>query len=278
MIRANSTEAVETEVGVLRGHRAGVFAAALAASVCCFALVPGDTLSGSIVQAALLAAVALAAVGAAHPGVLGAPSRGACRGWRAWIGYVLVVGLAAGVAACVASGVALPRAGELAADLARVAQVVALCLLTGVFEEGVFRVLAMDAFAPALGGGRRGALRAAAASAVLFGVLHVSVGEVVFTADSVAGMQALLKPVEAGLFGFFMAAVYAATRNLGVLVAVHAAFNLVSTGPLLLAGDLQQTYATGNPFDLVVLAATTVLLVPPAAAAFRSFRRNFPRA
>ena len=274
MIRANSTEAVEREGGIARGHRAGVFAVALVASACCFALVPGETLAGSLVQAASLSAVALVAVGAAHPGVLSAPARGACRGWRAWIGYVLVVGLVAGTA----TFFSIPRTGELAVDPARVAQVVALCLLTGLFEEGVFRVLAIDAFVPAFGGGFRGALRAAAASAVLFGVLHVSASEVVLATDAVAGMQAVLKPVEAGLFGFFMAAVYLATRNLWVLVAVHAAFNMVSTGPLLLAGDMQQTYATGNPFDLALLALTTVLLVPPAVAAFRSFRRNFPNA
>lgn len=273
MIRANSTETAEKESGVARRHRAGVFAVALVASACCFALVPGETLSGSLAQGASLAVVALVAVGAAHPGVLSAPARGACRGWRAWIGYVLLVGLAAGVA----TFFALPGGVALAAGPVRVVQVVALCLLTGLFEEGVFRVLAMDALVPAFGGGRRGVLRAAVASAVLFGLLHVSVEEVAFATDAVVGMQAVLKPVEAGLFGFFMAAAYLSTRNLWVLAAVHAAFNLASTGPLLLAGDVQQTYVTGNPFDLALLAATTALLVPSAIAAYGSFRRNYPK-
>ena len=69
-----------------------------------------------------------------------------------------------------------------------------------------------------------------------------------------------------------MAMVYFKTRNLWTLVGVHAAFNLFYSAPPLLAGDVQQTYVTGNPFDLVLLAATTLLLVPPALAAVRSVR------
>ena len=132
-------------------------------------------------------------------------------------------------------------------------QVVALCLLTAVFEEGVFRVLALDAFAPALGGGRRGMLRAALVSAVLFGALHVSLGEAasaVQAADFVAVAQTACKPVQAALFGLFMAAMYFGTRNLWTLVAVHAAFNFLYAGPQLLAGNLQQTYVTGDPIRL----------------------------
>lgn len=279
MTRSNSTEAAEAEGGLARGHRVAVFAGALVASAGCFAAVPGDTLTGSLAQTALLAAVALVAVGLSHPQVLRAPRGGVFRGLRVWIGYVLAVGLAAGVATTVGFGGegAAPATdaladGEPAGWLLLAVQVTVLCLLTGVFEEGVFRVLALDAFALAFGGGRNGVLRAAFASAVLFGLLHVSAGQAGQAGDAVAAAQLMLKPVQAGLFGFFMAAVYVATRNLWMLAGVHAAFNLLSTGPLLFAGGMQQTYVTGSLFDLALLAGTVVLLIPPAVFAFWKLR------
>lgn len=266
--RTNSTVGLETDGGLARNHRAAVFVAALVASAACFSLVPGDTLGGSLVQGAALAVLALAAVGASNPRALRAPRLGSAGSLGPWAGYVAAIGLAAGVA----SFFALPQGAVLDVAPLHVAQVVALCLVTGVFEEGVFRVLALDALVPALGGSRRGMLRAALVSAVLFGALHVSLGEAVVAVDVVSGLQAVLKPVQAGLFGLFMAMVYFKTRNLWTLVGVHAAFNLFYSAPPLLAGDVQQTYVTGNPFDLVLLAATTLLLVPPALAAVRSVR------
>ena len=155
--RTNSTVGLEADGGLARNHRAAVFVAALVASAACFSLVPGDTLGGSLVQGAALAALALAAVGASNPRALRAPRLGSAGGLGPWAWYVVAIGLAAGVA----SFFALPQGAVLDVAPLHVAQVVALCLVTGVFEEGVFRVLALDALVPALGGSRRGMLRAA---------------------------------------------------------------------------------------------------------------------
>lgn len=268
MTRTNSTIRLESGKEPARNCGAVVFVVALVASVGCFSLLPGDTLSESLVQGAALAVVALAGMGLSCPQALGAPRFGDAGALGAWAAYVLVVGLAAGGTAFFL----LPQGTVLDVAPLRVAQAVALCLVTGVFEEGVFRVLALGALVPALGGGRRGMLRAALVSAALFGALHVSLGEANFAIDAVAGMQVVLKPLQAGLFGLFMAALYFATRNLWTLVVVHAAFNLLYTGPQLLAGNLQQTYLTGNPLDLALLAATVALLLPAAWAAIRTMR------
>ena len=80
--------------------------------------------------------------------------------------------------------------------------------------------------------------------------------------------------MQAALFGLFMAAMYFGTRNLWTLVAVHAAFNFLYAGPQLLAGNLQQTYVTGDPIDFVLLAVSTALLVPAAWSALRRFQKN----
>lgn len=271
MTRTNSTGALEADRGLARNHRVAVFVAALVAMAACFALLPGATLSDSLVQTAALAAIAVAAVGVSRPAALGglrARPTGKRRGFGPWIAYVLLVGVVGGAAAFALTS----ERDAFGVAPALVAQVVALCLLTGVFEEGVFRVLAVDAFAPALGGGQRGALAAAAVSSVLFGALHVSLGDSASAVGAVAVAQTILKPVQAALFGFFMAALYVAARNLWQLAAVHAAFNLAYTGPLLLMGGFQQTYVTGDPLDLALLAATTLLLIPPALAAHRRLR------
>lgn len=259
--------------GCARNHRAAVFVTALVATACCFSLVPGDTLVGSLAQGTVLAVVTLAAVGASRPRALCAPGPCDGRGLLAWVLYVLAAGLAAGIVSLIVQ----PQGAALDISALRVMQAAALCLLTAVFEEGVFRVLALDAFVSALGEERNGMLRAALVSAALFGALHVSLGEAalaVDAADCVAVAQAVCKPMQAGLFGLFMAAMYFETRNLWTLVAVHAAFNFLYAGSQLLAGNLQQTYVTGNPVDLALLAVSTAILLPAAHAAFRSFRTN----
>lgn len=345
----------ERIVHAARGHRLALFLMTLAASAACFRLLPGDTLPGSLVQAAVIAAVAVLAVALGRPAALGLPaanrtgaeraaaccaktgssgsagpdtggetaSRDAasesfsfdgCRGrWGVlgrWTVAVLAIGalagaaswwtLAGGAATGVAEGAAsgldpvLSRDGGNVSDpLFLLGPIALLCLLTGVFEEGVFRVLALDALAPAFcrdrqarSGERRaasvlgpepavrqsGVLGAAVASSALFGVLHVSAVDAAAAASAVAWAQFALKPVQAGLFGFFMAALFVRTGSLWKAAGVHGLFNLLYLGPVLAAGVLSPTYVTGSFVDLALLAATTLLLVPPAIAAARTIR------
>lgn len=269
MTRTNSTGGSEAGGERSSGRHALAFVAALVASAVCFSLIPGDSLASSTLQAAALAAIALVAIVCADSRTMRRPRFDAFFGLRPWVAYVLIVGVLAGIASLFA---AAPEGDEAGAFSRRVLLAIALCVLTGIFEEGVFRVLAMDAFVPAFGGGRRGLMRAAVASSVLFGILHVSLGDAGSAVGTVAAAQAVLKPLQAGLFGFLMVALYAATRNVWTVAGVHAAFNLLYAGPLMLAGGIQQTYVTGNPADLALLAATTLLLAPAAVAAARSLR------
>ena len=113
-------------------------------------------------------------------------------------------------------------------------------------------------------------LRAAAVSAGVFGVLHVS-GEVRPPSPSRCRRdwrRSVLKPLQAALFGFVMAGVFARSHNLWLTCGLHAAFNALSEGPLFLAeGDLPATYLTGSLTDAALLAASAALLVPAAAKA-----------
>lgn len=147
---------------------------------------------------------------------------------------------------------------------------VVLCLVTGVFEEALFRGVMFKGFVRPLATSRHAKplLRAAVVSSCVFGVLHVS-GEVPVSGfDEVVTAQVVLKPLQAALFGFVMAGVFARSRNLWLICGLHAAFNALSEGPLFLAeGALPVTYLTGSLTDVALLAASVVLLVPAAAKA-----------
>lgn len=189
-----------------------------------------------------------------------------CRGLR-WVIYVLVVGLVAGV---VASWRVEPAAVTDGPLMVRVVVVVLICLLTGVFEEGIFRATALRAFIPAFEGSRAPLLKAALASSVLFGFLHVSAADAVAAGSAVAWAQVVCKPLQAALFGLVMTALFIRTRSLWTASLAHGLFNVVYVGPLMLLAGVQTTYVTGDPFDLALLAATTLLLIPPATASYRS--------
>lgn len=240
--------------------------ALLAASVC-FQVVPGDSLVGSLVQGVLLAGLAVGAVALCDRKTLALRRRasGEHCGLR-WVTYVLAVGLVAGVVAAWRVESAAATDGSL---VARVVAVVLICLLTGVFEEGIFRATALRAFASAFEGGRAPMLKAALASSVLFGLLHVSAADAVAAGSAVAWAQVVCKPLQAALFGLVMAALFIRTRSLWAASLTHGLFNMVYVGPPMLLAGIQTTYVTGDPFDLALLAATTLLLIPPAIASCR---------
>ncbi|MFR3090865.1 MAG: CPBP family intramembrane glutamate endopeptidase [Eggerthella lenta] len=255
---------------VARNHRAAVFVAALVATACCFSLVPGDT-PRRVARAGRGAAASrlrlwrhrgrgLCARRAFATGAV--CSRGPCTCWP-WVWL-----RASRRWSC-------NRKGRLTPPL-HVMQVAALCLLTAVFEEGALP--GAGARCVRSGAGRRPTRHAASGSCrpCCSACCTCRWARLLrpFAADFVAVAQAACKPVQAALFGLFMAAMYFGTRNLWTLVAVHAAFNFLYAGPQLLAGNLQQTYVTGDPIDFVLLAVSTALLLPAAHAAFRSFRKN----
>lgn len=241
----------------------GLFVAAIVLSVACFQVFPGDDPASSLAQGAALSVIVLAIVRVGCPEVL-RRSRNAVGSLGWWAAFVLAVGLAAGVALWLLSG----SAGFLGSNaVARAAYVLALCLMTGLFEEGVFRVLALDALLT-----RVTPLRAAVASAVLFGLLHASFGQALAVGDAVGWVQAVLKPVQAGLFGFFMAALCLKGCSLWFLAGIHAAFDLVYLGPIMFATGVQPAYVTGGFGDAAVLAATTLLFFASARAAWLALR------
>lgn len=254
-----------------RRHLLAYIVVSCALAVACLNVVPGGSLGAVVVQTAAAGAAVLAVLALFDPGALKSRhivprnARGAfllCTG-------VLAIALAAGL---VTAGLAGAEAGIETPDPGDVALFLLLCLFTGVFEEALFRGVLFRSFAESLEGmgTRHPLLVAAAASAAIFGILHVS-GTAAPPADAVSLVQLASKPVQAALFGIIMAVVYAQSGNLWLAVGAHAAFNALSELPSFVSnGLLVETYVTGNLADLVVLLGTIALFVPLAAVAARS--------
>ena len=273
----------------VRRHRTALLVAALVAACACYAL------PGVLAQSAALAVVGVLAAGLARAGALARPGRNGrtapdvrvsgagegrhrAPGAAATSGWVLLVGAVGGCATLAAHGAsgATAAASAVALDPPLLCAVAVTCLLTGLFEEGVLRVAAVEAALDAFGEEGRGPLAAAAASGVLFGLLHLSLSDAsaAATLGAVAWAQLLVKPVQAALFGFCLAGVYLQTRSLWPVAGVHALFDALYLGPAMLAGgSLQVAYVTGAPSDLAVLAATTLLLVPAVVVEARRLAR-----
>ena len=249
-----------------RRHPLALFVGELALVAACSAVFAVDSENGLFIRTSAFAVLGLAAAELAREGaVTGRPADRASRRPQVfWAAYVLVVGLIGGLAGLAAAG----GAASDGVGAAAIASIVLMCVLTGVFEEGVFRVAAVEAFEAAFGDAAHAPLKAAALSAAVFGLLHVSSADAAAASSAVAWAQLAAKPVQAALFGFCLARAYQRTRSLWPLAAFHAMFDVLYLGPTMAAtGSLSPTYVTGQPADLAVLVLATVLLIPAAIAA-----------
>lgn len=222
-----------------------------------------------------------------------------------WLsGNTAAWGLANGAAGSAgAAGAQGAASGETSATLtlpARAALLVACCFATAVFEEGFFRGIVVPCAArrtqlelEALKSGDMGPVTqetyrqmseeeqreitnvpysAAVFSAILFGAAHL-MGNNPF-AGSGAGAIALLlveaigKAVQAGMFGYVMAALMLRTQSVFGPMMVHFLFDVLYFAPVAMAtGMLPATYATGSFANWAILALTIATLVPAVRAA-----------
>ena len=257
-----------------RRHLLAYVVASCTLAVVCLNVVPGSSPGAVAAQTAAAGAAVLAVLALFDPAVLKIRRpipRSACGAFLMCAG-VLAIALAAGLAT---AGLAGAAAGIKPPGSEDIALFLILCLLTGVFEEALFRGVLFRSFAESLerAGTCRPLLVAAAASAAIFGILHVS-GTAAPPVDAVSLVQLAGKPVQAALFGVIMAGVYAQSGNLWLVSGAHAAFNALSELPsFATSGQLVETYVTGSPADLAVLLGTIALFVPLAVAALRGLAR-----
>lgn len=305
------------------GKAAGAFVAVLIAAFVVMNVLPAEGLVLACAQEAVLALAAIAGVRFACPRSLAFSKGKRCTGDVQRSRYLRHVGIAVVLVGAFAGTFTLVTwcfgdngfAGELASAEApagfeavrRIALLLVVCVLTGVFEESFARVLCIEAFegalrsdavqadTPQMGKARSDvgqasdlasrAMRASSSvnqaartqsptkravllSALFFALLHVGVPAAGVN-DAVL-LQSVLKFAQSLLFGLTMGVVYVRLRRLRPCVAIHACFDVLYLGPqTVLLGALPETYASGMPFDTVMLGVTTVLLMLVAVVAWK---------
>lgn len=233
-----------------------------------YGLVAADTLVGAMIESLFLAVVSLGFVFLYAPGVLSRTRPGSSYGIRV-VGICLIV-----MALVLVWGGGYHREAFQLAPLGWAIPLVmlaAICMATGIFEESLFRVVAFGTLV-------QGSLQShvlkrhpvffgAIVSSLLFGMFHASFAGIGVAAEGNMAWESALKPVQATLFGFVMAAVLAKGRSLRPPATIHALFDMVVFIPGVLTGR-------GVPVSSFVLVETasaslafTVALVPLCVAA-----------
>ncbi|MEG2025884.1 MAG: CPBP family intramembrane glutamic endopeptidase [Gordonibacter sp.] len=277
-------------------HPLAFVALATLVAVACFTAIPANSLELVGIQTALAASCMVVLLVTAEPDVLSQRFRRpfaepACETRCVRKTFVFVTGvlfangLFVGIVTALSITGKLPgeamqvSAGPAFAPLGSIALFLAVCVATGVFEEGLFRGVISRGFSDALRieGRKSPALTGAIASAFVFGVLHTANAPVAEFAGEVVVAQLVAKTVQATLFGFVMSAVLSHTGSLWTVVLLHIGFNILSMGPAFaLTGELPSTYATGDPVDLAVLLISAAFFVPLAVHAWRILAHAVP--
>ncbi len=154
-----------------------------------------------------------------------------------------------------------------------------MCLAIGISEEGMFRGLLLGGLLSILGKTKRGVTRAVVISSVAFGLAHIDwIG--LDYADPLSLLQALLKVIQTGVYGYYLGAVVVATGSIVGSVFLHALDNFllmfVSIG--LLGSPLSTDYVSteADAVPTIVLYAIVIVLYVPLVVQGRKLLRQVP--
>lgn len=217
-------------------------------------LLPADNCTSALLQAILLASITFVLLFLANPSSCGIrksrSNKVSEQGRGTLLGAIALILLAAAVggaflalafrenpAALVSAKMATATGIAQGQGLAAALFALAYCGCSAIFEEGVFRVLALDAFVLHFNEGRATLVKASLLSALLFALLHVTQGGAGVPSAQLAfaerGMALALPPLrflQAALFGLCLACLYLRYRRIWQLVIVHTVFNLLYFG------------------------------------------------
>lgn len=194
-------------------------------------------------------------------------------------------------------------------------EVIALCLLTALFEESLFRGLGLRAFHQAFQKpdepsnpnnpskpsepnkldklGEPSELsklsepnkpnkpsnplaKATFAQALLFALMHLSIGQAFDASCALVWLNLLLKGAQAFLFALVMAELAVNTGSLRLPIALHAGFDILYLGPGLISGEaLTGSYLSASAANALMLAASSAFLL--AAALVLRYSKSDPK-
>lgn len=158
--------------------------------------------------------------------------------------------------------------------------VLVMCLSIGICEEGMFRGLLFGGLLFGSRGTDADVRRIAVISSAIFGLAHVEWWSLNYT-DPMSLVQAVLKVVQTGMFGFFLSAVLVKTRNVTGSMLLHGFSNFLllvsSVGLMDYSPDIE--YVSSGP-DSAIIAITYVvaiaMYVPLLIQAILVFRKPCP--
>jgi membrane protease YdiL (CAAX protease family) len=139
--------------------------------------------------------------------------RGLLLGWVAYVG--VIINVAVSISSFPADGFIVPSIPHL------LITVLHPFIGTGLFEEVLFRGLVLKLLLMAFGNSKKGIIKAVIISSALFGATHIS--------NVIAGaplFPTIMQIIGAMAAGIFFAALYLRTRNLWVVIILHAISNL----------------------------------------------------
>ncbi|WP_251178107.1 CPBP family intramembrane glutamic endopeptidase [Adlercreutzia agrestimuris] len=250
------------------------FVVAFVLTLFVFQTIPASTPVWSLFQGLLLSAILLVIIKFSDKRALAKPASSGVLG--RWVIYVLLVAAISGLVTFYVTNGSL-RGLDQGVLIMRTFVVCGVCLVTGIFEEALFRVLVINAFSRIQWPGKvtNPKFKAAILSALLFGFLHVSIAGVT-SPYAMVQLQTFIKFIQASLFGFIMAAFYIKTKSLWSIAAMHAVFDILYLGPVMMAYGIPASLVTNEPVNLILLAVTSALLLAPAISAGQMLSETSP--
>lgn len=153
-----------------------------------------------------------------------------------------------------------------------------MCIGVGLFEETMFRGLVFHGLLARMGGTKKGMLWAVILSSIIFGAMHIDPFNMSWS-DPMQVLQALLKIVQTGIFGFVTAVAVLRTGNIWPVVLIHClndfmlmfVYNGLSNMPIT-----TEYVSTGEDALAIVgiYIALSLAYVPSLIAAIRTFRTH----
>ena len=149
-------------------------------------------------------------------------------------------------------------------------RLIASCAVTAAFEEMVFRGALLGVLLYRLRGLSSAVPTANIVAALVFAAFHVFPEMSMVFDDPVLVLPAVLKFIQAALFGFCAGAVVIETKALLAMVGAHWLFDIFYFWPTYLyEGYFPMGYVVGDWVNLLVLGVSVLLFLPAAITAWR---------
>ncbi len=142
----------------------------------------------------------------------------------------------------------------------------ALCASIGFSEEGMFRGILLGGVLDVCGKNRREIMMAAGISALLFGVAHLEWWSINWL-DPLQALQAVLKMLQTGTLGFFLAALVIRGKNVWGVAIIHGLDDFLimipSIGLLGQSAEVSYVNAGDAAIATIVLYAIVIAVYMP---------------